>query len=671
MSVPIARRSIPYLLSLGLLAFLLATNIYRARTQSITVDEAYTYVHFVQTPENPTITGPFNANLNMLLARISTRVLGASEFTLRLPSVLGGLLYFFAVIRLCRLLFGDSPWLLLAVSLNCLNPFVLDYLSAARGYGMGIAFWTLGAYYVARWVVDGGGTNDPQSGNMLLIKAGMALGLAAASHIAEVFAVAALEAVFVMIFLVDRLRARDGRGALKFLMQDAAQLSVTTALFASAILWVPLQYFGRGAIDGVVDRYKNGLRSLVNSFVLYKGTPLNSWDGGHGLLYRLSWWVLVALCAGLAVAAVQIVYRWFRTGALTKLKLADRLLLLLSITVLLTFLLLWIEPQIFQHDYWADRRLLFTLPVIFTTCPLWLRWMFEQGKPQRAFAFAGTVLALLLVCNFVFEFNVRSYLGWEFDAGAKKVATMIRDRHSREPENPVRVGVSDVLNESLNFYRLVYGLDWMANVTRDSPECYFDYYYVAAVELDRLKRFGLEELYRDQVASTVLAEPGHAVRQRLAALRDEGFSATPPCNVDLTLRESWVAAGRPGSRGHMLRDVMEGRDSDAQLWTYERPAFLFDVNDRARSRFRLNLRLPIRTYEKTGPTQLTVWINGHRVGEERYNSPEDHTFDRPVPPEWLRADGVTVVETALDKYYVAPDDGQKMGYLFVSGGFVN
>jgi hypothetical protein len=31
---------------------------------------------------------------------------------------------------------------------------------------------------------------------------------------------------------------------------------------------------------------------------------------------------------------------------------------------------------------------------------------------------------------------------------------------------------------------------------------------------------------------------------------------------------------------------------------------------------------------------------------------------------------VTLVETALDKYYISPDDGQKLGYLFMDGGFV-
>lgn len=354
-----------------------------------------------------------------------------------------------------------------------------------------------------------------------------------------------------------------------------------------------------------------------------------------------------------------------------KLKPADRVLLLLSGTSVLTFFLLWIEPQLFHHDYWAERRLLCTLPLVFTACPLWLRWWSSPLQPQRTLASIGTGLALLLVCDFALQFNVKSYFGWEIDAGTRQVASIIAERHSKEKGGPVRVGVSSVMNESLNFYRLVRHMDWMAEVPRESAECYCDYYYVPSSELDHLKRFGVEEIYRNEVAGTVLAQPGDAARKRRAALKEVGFPNIPAGSVDLTLRESWAAAGHPGVRTHMLRDIMDGRETDSQFWTFEHPAFLFDVNNRTRLRFQLHLRLPAATYKIVGPVRLTVWVNTHQLGDELYTLPEDHTFDHAVPAEWLRPDGLTVVETKLDKYFIAPDDGQKLGYLFVAGGFVN
>ena len=67
---------------------------------------------------------------------------------------------------------------------------------------------------------------------------------------------------------------------------------------------------------------------------------------------------------------------------------------------------------------------------------------------------------------------------------------------------------------------------------------------------------------------------------------------------------------------------------------------------------------------------MTVLINGKELGRRVYDSPQAHTFEQAVPPEMLRADGVTLVETVLDKYYIAPADQAKLGYLFVRGGFI-
>ena len=48
------------------LLFLLAVNVYRAATQSITVDEALTYNHFIARTGTPmALAAPFNVNLGL------------------------------------------------------------------------------------------------------------------------------------------------------------------------------------------------------------------------------------------------------------------------------------------------------------------------------------------------------------------------------------------------------------------------------------------------------------------------------------------------------------------------------------------------------------------------------------------------------------------------------
>jgi hypothetical protein len=230
---------------------------------------------------------------------------------------------------------------------------------------------------------------------------------------------------------------------------------------------------------------------------------------------------------------------------------------------------------------------------------------------------AGAALLLLLTAHLASQFTLRSYFGWEFDAGTKAIVNLLQQRRASAPAQ-APVGVSWPVVESVNFYRRLHGLDWMAPVTRESPACYFDDYAVLEDDLPALKRRQLEWLYRDPVAHAVLAQPGRDVRARLAALRQAGFTGRPACLAELTLKESWTELGRPGVNGHFLRDFMDAPETDSQ----------------------------------------------------RCASASDYTFQQPVPREWIRQDGVTLVETTLDKYYIAPEDQQKLGHLFLRAGLL-
>ncbi|HYK58548.1 MAG TPA: hypothetical protein VEV85_03880, partial [Bryobacteraceae bacterium] len=79
-----------------------------AATQSIAIDEAYTYLSFVKLTLTEILTR-YDANhyvLHSLLCKVSTGLLDISELTLRLPSLAGGILYFFSMLWICRLLLG-------------------------------------------------------------------------------------------------------------------------------------------------------------------------------------------------------------------------------------------------------------------------------------------------------------------------------------------------------------------------------------------------------------------------------------------------------------------------------------------------------------------------------------------------------------------------------------
>ncbi len=120
--------------------------IYRAATLSFTHDESGSYLFF----HNNTIWELFtdkevwysanNHIINTILYQISIGLFGHSDFTMRLPNVLA----FISGYTLCYVFmfrYFTSVWGRIAiVAILFANPYVIDFYSLCRGYGLGMFF---------------------------------------------------------------------------------------------------------------------------------------------------------------------------------------------------------------------------------------------------------------------------------------------------------------------------------------------------------------------------------------------------------------------------------------------------------------------------------------------------------------------------------------------------
>src|ERR1035438_3565950 len=182
------------------LAALLAVNLYRAMTQSVTPGEAWNYDRFI----GPTWTqalAQFDVNnhvLNTLLVRISTSRFHLTELSLRLPSLLAGVFYLWVVFRMARRWFGDGLPFLAVIGLLTLNPLVVDALSEARGYGMALACWM----WALELILESVESFSVQKLNL----AAICLGLSVAASLA--FAAPAI--ALLVVFLVWSKDGADG-----------------------------------------------------------------------------------------------------------------------------------------------------------------------------------------------------------------------------------------------------------------------------------------------------------------------------------------------------------------------------------------------------------------------------------------------------------------------------
>lgn len=127
----------------------------RAVTVDITYDEAWTIRYFVRLDAMHILNcTPCNANnhiANTLLIKLLFGYGQGSVFLARLPNVLAFVLYLYFAFRIAgRFLSGFVP--VAALLLLILNPFLLDFFSIARGYGLSLAFEMASLYFLLSFV---------------------------------------------------------------------------------------------------------------------------------------------------------------------------------------------------------------------------------------------------------------------------------------------------------------------------------------------------------------------------------------------------------------------------------------------------------------------------------------------------------------------------------------
>src|SRR5260370_38475287 len=98
----------------AILLFAFGVAVYRAKTQPIAHDEALTYEWFLDQGVYDVLRyNAANHVLQTLLAKPIVKVLGVSEFALRIPTRVGARAYLTCRYLLCRKRFGDGLMLVL------------------------------------------------------------------------------------------------------------------------------------------------------------------------------------------------------------------------------------------------------------------------------------------------------------------------------------------------------------------------------------------------------------------------------------------------------------------------------------------------------------------------------------------------------------------------------
>ena len=225
--------TVPGLLILALAGAYLAA---RAVLVPLTYDEASSLARYVDAELLALFdfASATNHLLSSALTRVSFGLFGSSAIALRLPSLLAGLAYLAIVASLA---YGSRHAVIGLAGLVLLttNPYLLDYLSLSRGYGLAIALLTGSVYNLARWY--GHALSSVDSNRHLVFTLTLA-GAAVAANFAMLSPFLAI-AVVVIGRLVwaprtERLREAGGAPPVWSWRLTAAWLLVT-AMFTTAV----------------------------------------------------------------------------------------------------------------------------------------------------------------------------------------------------------------------------------------------------------------------------------------------------------------------------------------------------------------------------------------------------------------------------------------------------
>lgn len=416
---------------LSLCVLLVSYVVWRSINISFTHDESLSYT--LITGNETQLYTANNHWLNTILMYLSSKIFGYSELALRLPNVLAFVLYLVFVYKIFTR-FSLQPYaLLIAVPLLLFNHFMLDFFGLARGYGLGIAFFTAAIYYFMLYF-----QKQPSLKYLLLL---------------VFFSLCCIYANYAFLIAILGLHLAAVIGY--FSLHKKHFVSLLLCYLLEGILLIPailnilyLSKINELYAGGDNNVFEDTLKSVIHF----------SFDNAlYDLTIPAIW--LIGLSA-------LIGFLFCKSKSLNYLKLS--VIVLLFIPWILHISMNMGYPKDRAAQYWMVMTGLFVL--FAANAILKSR---KTGKKAFILTFFGA-LSLLATINFCAQFNLTHTAIWKYDSDVKKA--VMRMDQTADHARTYSIGTNWTLEPSLNYYRETRDLKWMSPVWRDGVKGKYDFY---------------------------------------------------------------------------------------------------------------------------------------------------------------------------------------------------
>lgn len=451
------------LLSAGLL--LLCYTTLRACLLAFTWDESYTFIEFVNTPYwYYTTFNSMSANnhlLNTWLMKLCQDSFGIHELALRLPNLLAHILYLFFSAKLVMMLHKRTLIIAAFILLNT-NPFLLDFFTAARGYGIAMGLMMASLYYLFIFI-------EFRRPLLSFISAALAV-LAVLAQYTMLYYMFSVLALMLFIVFIEWIWKRSLTKAL-FILIISVPLPILLFIWFAPV-FIELQRAGAfyyGGDDGFVS---NTILTLASA----------SW-------YQMPYSYYFTDPLIVLVILIYITACVFSCMEVFGRKKHSSGPFLLIATGLLTFSVFWIQYLHFTIDvkFPLDRTGLFFIPLFMLVVIALISLLYETKK----MVWPAVILAGGCVLHLIVSFNLYYLLMWKVDADVKTVAHYIERDHP-EAVGKVNMEVNYMFEPGLNFYKVKDELGWLNIIRNEQPDT-AGYYYMIT-DMTAGKTPGIEQL---------------------------------------------------------------------------------------------------------------------------------------------------------------------------------
>lgn len=440
----------------------------RAYFVPITIDEAATFLHFIQTgsiwPGEDTIWDANNHVLNSFLSRCFYLLFGSSEFALRLHAVLIMGIYLLYTYLFAKLI--KSPVVRWAFIAAFIFPhFLLEFFAYTRGYGISMAF-LLGAFYHMAIFFK-------ETKPLHLIGVLVFMCLATLSNLTLFILLLLITALIVVKYIYLIITEKKG---IVPLVVSLLMVAFPAYWFA----WFGLQMKERGSLyygnqDGF---WETTIGTLMNNF---------TWENN-----TIGKVILVVLFLGLLVLLINYLRKerlvnWFSHGVLFS--------SLLLGNIAANFAMNWLLGT----NFLEDRTGLFYYPLFI----LALCFMLDESNISflKQAAYVLLVVMLFFPVNFLMRMNLTHSTLWDHDAGMKKFFSILKEDANPEEQLPT-VSSYHLRAMIFSYYNFIDGghFNQIANIINTGGEV--DYQIVTKEQCNECDLF--EELAYDPISKQYL-----------------------------------------------------------------------------------------------------------------------------------------------------------------------